>query len=142
MKRALPSILSLLFVLTYCSTSDATNGDILIGIGVERGMGGAGVAAQTQDAAGSILLNPVSIVSNESTRIDVGSTFFFPGVTARANLGAGATFSFRDHYALSASYMHTFENSITETGTLDGTPVSIGSSLSEDTGTVIFHFNF
>jgi long-chain fatty acid transport protein len=69
----------------------ATNGDILIGVGTERGMGGAGIANMAQDAAGGIRLNPASIAGLEKNRVDAIGTIFIPSVQARADLGAGAT---------------------------------------------------
>ncbi len=92
MKRQMTvAYLIALAAMLITSTAHATNGDILIGIGKERGMGGAGIAAVPQDAAGGILLNPAGIALLDDTLIDVGGTLFLPTVNARANLGAGAT---------------------------------------------------
>lgn len=90
---ALSSGLLLIGILLIATprAARATNGDLVIGVGVERALGGAGVAAPLLDAAGGLLLNPANVAGAGETHIDMGTTIFIPTVRATANLGAGAT---------------------------------------------------
>lgn len=71
----------------------ATNGDILIGIGTERGMGGAGIGSKGMDAAGSAHMNPASITSFDNAKVGIGATLFLPSTSANATLPPNAATS-------------------------------------------------
>jgi long-chain fatty acid transport protein len=77
-----------LFTLCFAavdSTSWATNGTQLIGVGpISRSMGGTGIA-NPQDAVSSIYLNPATMSYMNQNRIDFGATLFSPDVSGSFN---------------------------------------------------------
>ncbi len=90
-RRALVFCFFILFFILSTPAVFALNGGHFIGVGVPKGMGGAGIAAPSQDAAGGIHLNPAGIYSFIGPHFDFGGAMIFPSVRAQANFGAGPT---------------------------------------------------
>lgn len=66
----------------------------------------------------------------------------FPAITEQ-HITAGIGYEFSPKFAVQASYMHAFKNTITEHGYgLDGRPVSFESSLYEDSFDLAFTWRF
>ena len=94
MKKVVFAVVSLGFLLLYGGVVNATNGDMLIGIGpISRSMGGVGVAAP-QDSISAVFENPAGMAFAPccpGSQVDFSGTIFLPKASAQMSVpGAGA----------------------------------------------------
>ncbi|MDA8078945.1 MAG: TonB-dependent receptor [Nitrospiraceae bacterium] len=89
MKRALPVLFALLFLVSLSGVSSATNGDNLISIGpVSRAMGGVGIASP-QDSISAVFSNPAAMCFGPycpGSGFDFSGTIFMPTAHTRITM--------------------------------------------------------